>query len=80
MSTIISGFATIQIDYHLLNDPGGPEILAKRNITRSRKSRLFHNFSLYLFMFFPSRVDTTHPGIVGNAVDSQHIGRGPRVH
>ena len=52
MSTIISGFATVQIDYPFLNDPSGPEILAKRNITRSRKSRPFHNLRRYCLYFF----------------------------
>jgi hypothetical protein len=47
MSTIISGFGTIQIDYDFLNDPSGPEILAKPNITRTRKSRPFHNLRRY---------------------------------
>ena len=43
MSTIISGFAVVQIEYRFLNNPSGPEIRAKRNITRTRKSRPFHN-------------------------------------
>jgi hypothetical protein len=52
MSTTFSGFARVQIDYRLLNDPGGPEILAKRNITRGRKSRPFHNLQPYCLCFF----------------------------
>jgi hypothetical protein len=43
MSTIISGFVTNRLDYQFLSYPRGPEIRAKRNITGSRKSRLFHN-------------------------------------
>jgi hypothetical protein len=52
MSTIISGFATVQIDYRFLSDPSGPEILAKRNITRSRKSRPFHNLRGHCSCYF----------------------------
>jgi hypothetical protein len=52
MSTTISGFATVQIDYQFLNDPSGPEMLAKRNITRTRKSRPFHNLGRYCLCFF----------------------------
>ena len=35
-----------------LNNPSGPEILAKRNITRIRKSRPFHNLRGYCLRFF----------------------------
>ncbi len=52
MSTIISGFATVQIEYRFLNNPSGPEILAKRNITRNRKSRPFHNLRRHCLCFF----------------------------
>jgi hypothetical protein len=31
-------------------------------------------------MFFPSRINPAHPGIVGDAVDSQHVGCRPGVH
>jgi hypothetical protein len=52
MSTMISGFGMIQIYYRFLNDPSGPEILAKHNITCARKSRPFHNLGRYRVRFF----------------------------
>jgi len=52
MSTTISGFAAVEIDYRLLSDPGDPEILAKPNITGGRKSRPFHNLPPFCPGFF----------------------------
>ena len=56
MSTIISGLGMVQIYYLFLNDPNGPEILAKHNITCTGKSRPFHNLQGYCCMFFPLRI------------------------
>src|SRR5713226_9269138 len=84
MSTIISRFAPDWLHYPFLSYPSEPEILAQTNISRSRKSRLFHNLRRHSLSFFrhayPSRINASHPGVVGDAVNGQHIGRSPRVH
>jgi hypothetical protein len=38
-------------------------------------SLLWANF----FMFFPSRIDASHAGVIGHAVYRQHVGRRSRV-
>ena len=47
--------------------------------TLKRKSSPFHDLAPILFMFFRSRIDATHAGIIGHTVYRQHVRRGPGI-
>src|SRR5207244_11494117 len=41
--------------------------------------KTFSRLKASFYLFFPSRVNPSHPRIVGNAVDCQHVGGRPRI-
>ena len=44
------------------------------------KSSTFHDLAPILFMFFQSRIDATHPCIIGHTVYRKHVRSSPGVH
>ena len=41
--------------------------------------KTFSRLKASFYLFFPSRVYPSHPRVVGNAVDCQHVGRRSRI-